>query len=290
MQLLVLGAGGQLGREFQYLQGQLAGRWQFADRGLLDLLRPDEIGKVIKKMRPDVLINCAAYTAVDRAEEEREEAAAVNTAAVEQMARACLTTDTHLIHFSTDYVYRDTYNRPLRETDITDPINYYGQTKLEGETAIRSVLPGATIIRTSWVYSAYGHNFVRTMLKLGKERDELKVVSDQIGSPTYARDLAGTIIGILQRVAQGELEPERLGGLYNFSNEGACSWYDLAVATHEIAGIDCRIEPIRSESYPTPARRPHYSVLDKHHIRTTFGLEIRHWRAALKEMLQEGNF
>lgn len=219
---------------------------------------------------------------MDKAESEPEQAHLVNVESVANLAEACKNVGASLIHFSSDYVYHNGQNTPLKETDATNPQSVYAKTKLEGEAAAGT----AMVIRTSWVYSSFGNNFVKTMLRLGKERPELRVVYDQIGAPTYARDLAKATLDILQKVEKGEVERSLLQGIYNYSNEGVTSWYDFAQAIFEINNIDCKVIPIETKDYPTPAARPPYSVLHKAKIKAAFGLEILHWREGLLKCLE----
>lgn len=286
--ILVTGAGGQLGQCFVALASSFPGlNLLTPTRSELDITASGPLRGYLLSRRPNFVLNTAAFTAVDRAETEVEAARQVNAEAPAVLARLCDEVGAHLIHYSTDYVYRDTLNRPLREDDPTEPANVYGATKLAGEEAIRRLLPSATILRTAWVYSAYGHNFVKTMLRLGHERDELRVVYDQVGVPTYAPDLARATLAIIQAVAEGRLPIGRLSGTFNYSNEGACSWYDFALAIFELAGIDCRVHPIESKDFPTPARRPHYSLLNKAKFKQTFELSIPYWRDSLRGCLRE---
>ncbi len=275
--ILVTGSGGQVGRAFQDLLASRADlNCRFLDRSTFDLEDVTAMCAVLDAFLPDLILNCAAYTAVDRAESEPDRAAAVNATAPARLARWCAENSARLLHFSTDYVYADRYNRPLRETDATDPKSAYAATKLAGEQAVSAALPGAYIVRTSWVYGPGGKNFVNTMLHLGKERDRLTVVADQIGSPTYAPHLAAAAWQLIEAGAAG--------GTYNYSNEGVCSWYDFAHQIMQAAGLECRVLPIPSSDYPTPAARPHFSVLDKAKIKTVIG-EIPHYSAGLQEFL-----
>ncbi len=280
IRILVTGAGGQLGREFHALREAFPGlQLSFADRHTLDLAAPGGIEQVITPGAYDLCINCAAYTAVDRAESEPAAAALINERAVGRLATACAQAGTGLIHFSSDYVYHNDWNTPLTETAPTTPRSVYARTKLAGEEALRQSGARYLILRTSWVYSSFGHNFVKTMLRLGRERDTLQVVYDQIGAPTYARDLAAAVLAIVTQ------DPHLPNRTFNYSNEGVCSWYDFALAIFRIKGIDCRVMPIRSAAYPTPAARPPFSLLDKSAIKTDFGLEIPHWEASLVRCL-----
>jgi dTDP-4-dehydrorhamnose reductase len=274
--IVVTGAGGQLGRELQVLAAAFPSfDFVFADRDLLPVDDPGRIASFFRENRPDWCINCAAYTAVDKAETEKEAAFRINGDAPGWLAGACRSAGARLIHISTDYVFDGSSSTPLGEDDKTAPINVYGASKLEGEEkAFREFPEGTLVIRTSWVYSEFGNNFVRTMIRLMRERPAISVVDDQIGSPTYAADLAAAILRI---VSAGRWVP----GIYNYSNEGEISWYDFAVAIRELTGSNCQVSPIPSASYPTPARRPHYSLLDKGLITRTYGLSIPGWRDSL---------
>ena len=281
--ILVTGRNGQLGRSFQELASEYPDMdFLFADRKLLDITDESSILDLFEQHSFDYCINTAAYTAVDRAEEEVDLALLVNTEAVAYLAKACKKHGTKLIHFSTDYVYANN-NRPLLETDETKPEGIYARTKLKGERVLLSILPDASIFRTSWVYADFGYNFVKTMLRLGKERTQLSVVYDQVGSPTYAPDLAKAILSILSNKTRAS----QLSGIFNYSNEGVISWYDFAKAIFEISNIDCQVSPITSDQYPTAAKRPAYSVLNKHKFKETFGLDIPYWKDSLAQMLEK---
>ncbi|MCB0601757.1 MAG: dTDP-4-dehydrorhamnose reductase [Saprospiraceae bacterium] len=284
--VMILGAGGQVGREFRYLHELQAWNWEphFFNRSELDLSHTEELEKTIRDLAPQVIINAAAYTAVDRAESEPELAFLINAEAPGQLAGICAAKDIFLIHFSTDYVYHNGLNQPLREEDPLQPHSVYARSKLAGEQAISKILPESLIFRTSWVYSAFGHNFVKTMLRLGKERRELRVVDDQIGSPTWARDLAQAVLQILEE-NPGDLS--KYSGIYNYSNEGVCSWYEFAKAIFREAHLDVVVHPIPTSEYPTPAVRPPYSVLDKTRFKETFQLPIPSWEESLKGCLKE---
>ncbi|CAH0999681.1 dTDP-4-dehydrorhamnose reductase [Neolewinella maritima] len=271
---MICGAGGQLGQKLIGAAKAAPNDWRiFAyNRSSLDITRPEDLRVAFAEARPDICFNAAAYTAVDRAESEPDKAAAINIDGARRLAAACHEAGIAFVHFSTDYVYDDGYNRPLSETDRTLGTSVYARTKLQGENEVMRHHPGAYVIRTSWVYAEYGQNFVRTMLRLGREREELGIVCDQIGSPTYAADLAAAA---MQLSASGA-KP----GVYNFANSGVCSWYDLAKAVHALAGIECAVRPIMTSQYPTPAKRPFYSVLDTRKIAATVGTP-RHWHEAL---------
>lgn len=274
--ILVTGANGQLGRELQVLSVTFPQfDFLFYDRAALSIADPDAINTFFAREQPAFCINCAAYTAVDKAESEKESAFLINGDAVGYLATACRNTGARLIHISTDYVFDGLSEIPLRETDPTGPINAYGASKLEGERQAFRHNPHATlIIRTSWVYSEFGNNFVRTMIRLMKERPSINVVSDQVGSPTYAADLAAAILHVITA-------PSFIPGLYHYSNEGRISWYEFALAIRELIGSTCEVNPIPTAQYPTPAKRPRFSLLDKSLIRATYHLTIPEWQPSL---------
>jgi dTDP-4-dehydrorhamnose reductase len=273
--ILVTGANGQLGSELRVLSLNTTFEWIFTDYQELDLCDLDNLAVAITAISPQIIINCAAHTAVDKAESEFELSDILNNQAVAVMAKWSFANDCKFIHVSTDYVFDGNSAVALREDANTNPINVYGVTKLAGEKACLRENPEAIIVRTSWVYSSFGNNFVKTMSRLMQERDSLNVVNDQIGSPTYAADLAQAIITIINHQKWQE-------GIYNFSNEGEISWYEFALAIQEIGGFDCAISGIPSSAYPTPAKRPQYSLLDKTKIKTTFGVEVPDYSASLK--------
>ena len=283
MRTLVIGANGQLGQELAHLVGTGNSDWTFWRREQLDLTQTDAIASAITEHRPEVIINCSAYTAVDKAESEPELADAINHLAVAQMAQAAKALDATLIHVSTDYVFDGTHYKPYTPDHPTNPQGQYGASKLAGEQAFIASGARGIIIRTSWVYSAFGNNFVGTMLRLGRERDSLNVVADQVGSPTWARDLARAVL----HVRQHPTITEKRGAIYHYSNAGVCSWYDFTTCIMDIAGLDCAVNPIPSEAYPTPAQRPHFSVLDSHAILEDFDVTQPHWLASLKLALPE---
>ena len=286
--ILVTGSGGQLGSELKYLvENRLFDTtgmdFFFTDRSSLDITDHKRVREFVSSNDINLIINCAAYTAVDKAEEDLELADALNREAVKHLALIAREKDAGLIHISTDYVYDGTSHRPYTEDDPSNPQGIYSKTKLAGEYEIKQINPKNTIIiRTSWVYSSFGSNFVKTMLKLCKEREELSLISDQVGTPTYARDLARAIIHIIQHPQKNHENVE----IYHFSNEGGCSWYDFAKTIFELAGIECKVNPIDTEEYPTPAKRPYYSLLSKSKIKRDYGMEIPYWRDSLKECLQ----
>lgn len=277
--ILVTGATGQVGSELKVLApwySQLD--WVFADRSVLDLSDFKSISQVLDEIQPQIIINCAAYTAVDKAETETDLADVLNHQAVAVLAQWTTANDCQFLHISTDYVFDGNSSTPLTETAATGPINTYGETKLAGEQACLRENPKAIIIRTSWVYSVFGANFVKTMCKLMQERERLNVVNDQIGSPTYAADLAQAIVTIVTH-------PKWQAGIYHFSNVGEISWYEFALVIQEIGGFDCQITGIPSAEYTTPARRPKYSLLDKSKIAITFGVEVPAYRKSLERCM-----
>jgi dTDP-4-dehydrorhamnose reductase len=274
--ILVTGAGGQLGRELQVLAVAFPHHeFIFTDRNKLAIDDPAQVSSFFAAAAPGWCINCAAYTAVDKAESEAAAAFRINGDAVGYVADAARATGARLIHLSTDYVFDGSSPEPLTEKDPTGPISVYGASKLAGERQALDRYPdGALIIRTSWVYSEFGQNFVKTMIRLMNERPSINVVDDQIGSPTYAADLAAAIL----RIVSGD---EFVPGIYNYSNEGRISWYEFAREIRRLTGSSCIINPIPTAQYPTPARRPHYSLLDKYLIRETYGVEIPSWDRSL---------
>lgn len=279
MKIVITGSNGQLGSELQDLLKDHADKeLYFLDRKQLPLDQTRIIQDILAMYQPDLIIHAAAYTAVDKAESEPALADAINHLASEEIAQYCRLHDVKLIAISTDYVFDGNSDKALTEEATVDPINTYGLTKLKGEQAILKWHAESIVIRTSWVYSTYGNNFVKTMIRLMSERDEIGVINDQIGSPTYAKDLARAIVDIIE----GE---DWVGGIYHYSNEGEISWYDFAAAIKEIKGLDCKINPIPTTQYPTPAKRPKYSLLDKSKIKRTFKVEVPHWKESLQGML-----
>lgn len=279
--LLITGANGQLGSEIQSLSTSFPHyTFTFIDRSVLDMTDTNAIETYFADRTFDAIINCAAYTTVDKAESEPSLADAINHQAVRTLAKIAKKTHAALIHISTDYVFNGQNYRPYVENDPTDPQGIYGRTKRDGENAILSVAPKNTvIIRTSWVYSNTGANFVKTMLRLGRERDSLGVIFDQIGTPTYARDLAKAILEILPKLDNETPE------IFHYSNEGVASWYDFAQSIFELSGVQCTVNPITTDQYPTPAARPHYTLLNKKKIKEYFGLSIPYWKKSLKECI-----
>ena len=277
--ILVTGSNGQLGSELKLLSENYSQfEWFFADRNEVSLDNLSVLEKQLEEIHPNIIINCAAYTAVDKAESEEELANTINHLAVGVLANWSLKNDAKVIHISTDYVFDGTSSTALTEDASTSPINIYGATKLAGEKVSQQENPNIVILRTSWVYSSFGNNFVKTMSRLMQERDSLNVVNDQIGSPTYAADLAQAIISIITY-------SEWHSGIYNFSNEGEISWYEFALAIKEIGGYKCDVNGIPSLSYPTPAKRPAYSLLDKLKIKKTYNVDVPYYKDSLKKMM-----
>lgn len=282
MRILITGAAGQLGNELHnVLEQNKPGITLYTDIHDLDLTDAAAVRKYIVDNEISHIVNCAAFTAVDKAEQEQAICAKVNTDAVKNIAEVAADYGVKVIQISTDYVFDGTAHMPYRESDKVNPISTYGTTKRKGEMVLLSMSPDAVIIRTAWLYSPYGNNFVKTMLRLGAERSELGVVCDQIGTPTYARDLAEAIYAILTA-------RQWVPGIYHFSDEGACSWYDFTKAIHRIAGITgCNVKPIMTDDYPTAAARPPYSVLDKTRIKKTYGITIPHWEESLQNCIKQ---
>lgn len=280
MKTLITGANGQLGTELhEILEREFPGQTLYTDVQELDLTNAKAVDSYVANNEITHIVNCAAYTAVDRAEEKML-CAAVNTDAVKNLAMAADANGAKIIHISTDYVFDGTNHRPYRESDKVNPISQYGTTKRKGETLLLALAPQAIIIRTAWLYSAHGKNFVKTMLRLADSQPEIKVVCDQIGTPTFARDLASAVVKVLQ-------SHQWVPGIYHFTDEGAASWYDFAKAIFRIAGKDVKVTPIPTEDYPTPASRPSYSILDRTRIKATYGIEIPHWEEALADCLRQ---
>lgn len=277
MKILVTGAAGQLGRELQnVLESEIPGKSIYTDINELDLTDAGAVNEYIRKGEFTHIVNCAAYTAVDKAEQDQTLCYRINAEAVRNIASAASMAGVKVIHISTDYVFDGQAFRPYHESDKVNPRSHYGTSKRKGEMVLLSLCPDAIIIRTAWLYSPYGHNFVKTMLNLGIRQHDIRVVSDQIGTPTYARDLAEAISVILQ--ARQWVE-----GIFHFTDEGVCSWYDFTKAIFRYAGIEgCRVTPINTEDFPTAATRPPYSVLDKTAIKKTYGITIPHWEESLR--------
>ena len=282
--ILVTGANGQLGSEIRAASKNYYGYdFIFTDTDTLNISSAEETAVFIKNNSPDWIINCAAYNLVDKAEIEPDKAMIVNSKAVKNIAEAIRGSETRLIQLSSDYVFDGEANAPYKEDDDTNPQGAYGRSKLEGEKA--ALLHNRTmVIRTSWLYSSYGANFVKTILSKAKEKDSLKVVYDQTGTPTYAADLGEAILNIVSGVIKNRMA--FTAGIYHYSDEGVCSWYDLALETVKEAGINCKVYPILSNEYPSAAKRPSYSVLDKSKIKDTYNIEIPHWRESLKKCIK----
>lgn len=283
MVVVVTGANGQLGQAIQSISGNYPEiDFVFCDSSALDITNLNQIKQTFKQFKPNYCINAAAYTAVDKAESEQEKAISINVIGAKNLAATCKENNTILLHVSTDFVFDGNQNTPYSEEDIPNPTGVYGQTKLDGEKAIQETFDKYYIIRTSWVYSQFGNNFMKTMIRLGSERDSLSVVNDQIGTPTNAVDLAEVLVKIC---LTSNLQPptSNLYGIYNFSNEGHCSWYDFAKRIFEENTITINLSPIPTTSYPTPAKRPSYSVLDKSKIKKAFDLQINNWEDSLNK-------
>ena len=280
--ILVTGGNGQLGSELKDLAHLYPNdTFIFTDKAELDICKHALVEDYIIKNNIGTIINCAAHTAVDKAEEQVELANAINNLAVQNFARIAKEHNIKLIHISTDYVFDGTNHKPYVETDTPNPQSVYGKTKLAAEIALQEINPANTIIiRTSWVYSRYGNNFVKTMLRLGKEKEELGIIFDQIGTPTYAGDLAKAILEILPKLNNDKVE------IYHYSNEGVCSWYDFAKTIFEIANIVVKVNVIESSQYPTPAKRPFYSVMNKEKIKEAYTIEVPYWRDTLLKCLK----
>lgn len=283
--ILVTGADGQLGREMQIASRSSRNRFIFTDIAgeyeRLDITDPQAIADIVRENHVNVIVNCAAYTNVDKAETDPETANLLNNIAAGNLADAMKAVNGTLIHISTDYVFQGDMNIPCREDWPTEPLGVYGKTKLAGEKSIEATGCASIIIRTAWLYSPFGKNFVKTMRDLTSTRESLKVVFDQVGTPTYAGDLAETICRIIEN---GQLDKT---GIYHFSNEGVCSWFDFAKAICAMSGNTCDIRPCHSDEFPSPVARPHFSVLDKTKIKQTFGIRIPYWTDSLKLCIEE---
>ncbi|MFC3561616.1 dTDP-4-dehydrorhamnose reductase [Pedobacter jamesrossensis] len=281
--IVVIGAGGQLGQCLRTVAER---------RGISEIVFPIEqeanilneelLNTLLEKEKPQFVINCAAYTAVDKAEDEVDLSKAVNETGAAHLARACKANGVALVHVSTDFVFEGNEVKLLKEDDVANPINVYGVTKLDGEKAVTDILEAYFILRTSWLYSEYANNFVKTMLKLGAERDELGVIADQVGTPTYAIDLANAIFDIIE-------SESKIYGIYHYSNEGVTSWFDFAKAIFDISKTSVKVNPIPGSAYPTKARRPAFSVMDKSKIKSTFNIEIPYWRDSLVDCIKQLN-
>jgi dTDP-4-dehydrorhamnose reductase len=281
LNILVTGSNGQLGSEIKELSSNYDYNFFFTDRTNIDITSKDDIKSFCEKNSINVIINCAAYTAVDKAEEDEINADLVNRKAVKKLALVCQELNIKLIHISTDYVFDGKNFKAYSEEYQTNPQGIYGKTKLDGENEMININPkNSIIIRTSWVYSYYGNNFVKTMLRLGREKESLTVIFDQVGTPTYAKDLAIAILDILPQIENQKVE------IYNYSNEGVLSWYDFAKEIMKMAKLDCKINPIETFQYPTPAKRPHFSLLNKAKIKKEFNIEIPYWKDGLDDCLK----
>jgi dTDP-4-dehydrorhamnose reductase len=286
MNILVTGSNGQLGSEIKDLAANYASfSFFFMDLPELDICNSRQLDVFFKDKNINTVINCAAYTAVDKAEQDADIAEKVNATGVLNLVNALETVNGKLIHVSTDYVFDGDHLLPYKETDKVSPIGVYGKTKRAGELAALNGTIDAIVIRTSWLYSSYGNNFVKTMLRLGNEKEELGVIFDQIGTPTYARDLAKTCLEILSKDSSVDISEN--GSLYHYSNEGIASWYDFAISIMELGVKNCKVKPIQTEDYPTLAKRPQYSVLNKSKIKTDFKIEIPYWRDSLKDCIEK---
>ena len=279
--ILITGANGQLGNEMRILSVENQEyNYFFTDVAELDICDERAVTEFVMTNDIQIIVNCAAYTAVDKAEENLEFCTRLNADAVGYLAKAAEVNGAEFIQISTDYVFDGTAHVPYLETEPTCPNSVYGATKLAGEKNALALCSRSMVIRTAWLYSTFGNNFVKTMIRLGKERESLGVIFDQVGTPTYARDLARAIFAAIR---QGVVP-----GIYHFSNEGVCSWYDFTKAIHRLAGItSCRVKPLHTEEYPTPAKRPHYSVLDKTKIKNTYHIEIPYWMDSLQSCIAE---
>jgi dTDP-4-dehydrorhamnose reductase len=282
MKILVTGKNGQLGSEINSLVSNYPQhQFHFTGSAEFNLSSKESMSSFLNNHLFDLIINCAAYTAVDKAEDDAKMAEMVNIEGVHFLAEYCVEKNIKIIHISTDYVFDGSKNTPYIESDITNPTGVYGETKRKGEIELINSRAHSIIIRTSWVYSTYGNNFVKTMLKLGSERESLNVVIDQIGTPTYAKDLANACLTIANQIDQWKPGCT----IYHYSNEGVTSWYDFAHEIMSVAKLSCKVSPIETYEYPTKAKRPHFSVLNKKKIRTDFNLEIPNWKESLQKML-----
>lgn len=281
MNILITGGMGQLGQSFAHLAAAYPQHHLVCcSRESLDITREDAVAALLQSSGADVLVNCAAYTAVDKAETDQEQAYAINATAPAAMARACKKLGVRMVHISTDYVFGGSRQEAYGEDHPVQPVNVYGATKQAGEAQVLAANPDAVIIRTSWVYAPFGNNFVKTMIRLMQSRPEIGVVADQFGSPTYASDLAEAVLAILD---SGRWQ----GGLYHYSNAGVISWYDFALAIREIGGFACAVKSLTTPEYPTPAKRPAYSVLDKTKISEVYGIVIKPWRPSLETCMAQ---
>jgi len=280
--ILVTGSNGQLGNELKEIAGGYTNfKFLFTDVAELDITRHDDIERFIAYNEVKCIINAAAYTAVDKAEDEPEIAGLINGEAVGNLAIAAKAVDALLVHVSTDYIFDGTHHQPIHETATPNPLSAYAASKFLGEQELLQNIAKGVIVRTSWLYSSFGNNFVKSMIKYGRQRDELNVVYDQIGTPTYAADLARLILDLIPEWMKLQ-KPE----IFHYSNEGVASWYDFATAIHEFAKVDCRVNAIETKDYPLPAKRPFYSIMAKEKIKKTYNLHLPHWRESLKKCVE----
>ncbi|UZS00196.1 dTDP-4-dehydrorhamnose reductase [Chondrinema litorale] len=284
--ILVTGSNGQLGNELRLLAENFSDcHFIFADVEDLDITNKDSINIFFEENNIHYCINCAAYTAVDKAESDKEKAFQINTLGPELLSKACKSSDAVFIHISTDFVFEGTNNIPYTENTNPKPVSVYGESKREGEVKALEYNPATVVIRTSWLYSVHGNNFVKTMIRLGKERDSLGIVFDQTGCPTYAGDLAAAILKIIENLDENK-DNKSLFGLYHFSNKGVCSWFDFAYTIFKLNNINIQVKPITTEEYPLPAKRPAYSVMNTKKIQDTFGIEIPYWTDSLETCIK----
>jgi dTDP-4-dehydrorhamnose reductase len=285
--ILVTGANGQLGNEMRLLAASHPEfTFDFTDIAELDLCNESAVFEYCTKTKPSYIVNCAAYTAVEKAEDDAELSRKVNRDAVENLAKAAKAVKAKILHVSTDYVFDGTNTVPYEETDPVCPVSVYGKTKLAGEKVLQSICPESVIVRTAWLYSTFGNNFVKTMIRLGKNRPTLDVVSDQVGTPTYAGDLASALLQIIEASEKGKFVP----GIFHFTNEGICSWYDFALCIHKFAGITtCKVSPVATKDYPAKVKRPAYSVLSKKKIKAVYGIIIPDWETSLVTCISKLN-
>jgi dTDP-4-dehydrorhamnose reductase len=282
--ILITGAKGQLGNELKVVSRKYYGYdFIFTDIDTLDITDPVKTSEYIKDTKPDWIINCAAYNQVDKAEDDFRTALLVNASSVKNISDSIRDTSCRFIHISSDYVFDGNANVPYDESSLPDPVSAYGKSKFEGEKAALTH-PASMVIRTSWLYSSFGSNFVKTILKLAHEKDSLRVVSDQTGTPTYAADLAEAIMAIISGVIRNQIAFN--AGVYNYSNEGVCSWYDFAIAIVEESRVSCPVVPILTQDFPAKAKRPAYSVMNKSKIKENYNLSIPHWRTSLKRCMK----
>ena len=287
--ILITGSDGQLGREIQglsYTHVYKGYKFYYTDIDTLDITSNEKVNQFFEQNSVDCLINCAAYTGVDEAESEPDAAMQVNARAVEILAKACAGNNARMFHVSTDYVFDGASPVPYREDDIASPISVYGKTKHEGEKAVLNYEHG-TVVRTSWLYSPHGKNFFNTVLSLSSEKDQLNMIYDQVGTPTYARDLARILLSMADSSLSGKITD--ISGIFHYSNEGVASWYDFALEIVMMTGAHCRISPIETDLYPLPARRPHFSVMNKTKIRSLLSIDIPHWKESLKSCIDQLN-